>query len=204
MTTTGAPPRRSRRTIRPERTDVRARVLSAGLEVFADVGYQKATLAAIATAAGFSKGAVYSNFGGKDDLFLALLRREVPAMLDTLAATVSGRSLDDDLRQLATTVVAWARDGRAQLVFAEFRAHAAHDPVLARRTAEVRAALVEETASALSAAVDGHGATLTVPAAEAAVLVLALVNGLALEHVGRSEVVSVNSVVTLLSGLVRA
>ena len=40
------------------------------------------------------------------------------------------------------------------------------------------------------------------PASDAAVLLLALVNGLALEHVGRSEVVSVESLVALMSGLV--
>ena len=195
-------PRRSRRTVRPERADVRERVLAAGRAVFAEVGYQKATLDAIAGRAGFSKGAVYSNFAGKDDLFLTLLQHEVAEMRDALALAPDDGSLDDDLRLLAATVLAWARDGRAQLVFAEFRAHAAHDPALARRTAAVRAALVESTAEQLAAVVAARGGRLIVPASDAAVLLLALVNGLALEHVGRSEVVSVDSLVALMSGLV--
>ena len=197
-----APTRRSRRTVRPERSDVRARVLDAGRAVFAEVGYQKATLDAIAGRAGFSKGAVYSNFGGKDDLFLALLQHEVAGMRDALALALEDGSLDDDLRLLAATVLAWARDGRAQLVFAEFRAHAAHEPTLARRTAAVRAELVKTTAEQLAAVVAARGARLTVPASDAAVLLLALVNGLALEHVGRSDVVSLDSLVALMSGLV--
>ena len=200
--TTSASARRSRRTVRPERADVRQRVLSAGRAVFGEVGYQKATLDAIAARAGFSKGAVYSNFAGKDDLFLTLLQHEVAGMRDALAPALDDGSLDDDLRMLAAMVLGWARDGRAQLVFAEFRAHAAHDPALARRTSAVRAALVEATAEQLAAVVAARGGRLTVPESDAAVLLLALVNGLALEHVGRSEVVSEESLVALLSGLV--
>ena len=199
---TWAPPRRSRRTVRPERSDVRERVLAAGRAMFAEVGYQKATVDAIAGRAGFSKGAVYSNFAGKDDLFLTLLQNDVADMRDALALAPDDGSLEDDLRLLAATVLGWARDGRAQLVFAEFRAHAAHDPDLARRTAAVRAALVESTAEQLAGVVAARGARLTVPASDAAVLLLALVNGLALEHVGRSEVVSEESLFALMAGLV--
>jgi AcrR family transcriptional regulator len=199
---TTSTPRRSRRTVRPERADVRERVLSAGRVVFAEVGYQKATLDAIAGRAGFSKGAVYSNFASKDDLFLALLQHEVAEMRDTLALALADGSLEDDLRLLAAAVLGWARDGRAQLVFAEFRAYAAHDQALARRTARVREALVESTAEQLANVVAARGGRLKVPASDAAALLLALVNGLALEHVGRSEVVSEDSLVALLSGLV--
>ncbi|WP_051247463.1 TetR/AcrR family transcriptional regulator [Nocardioides halotolerans] len=194
--------RRSRRTVRPERADVRERVLAAGREVFAEVGYQKATLDAIAARAGFSKGAVYSNFAGKDDLFLTLLKHEVADMRAVLDAAPGDGSLADDVRLLAATVLGWARDGRAQLVFAEFRAHAAHDPALARRTAEVRAGLVESTAERLAEVVAARGGRLTVPATDAATLLLALVNGLALEHVGRADVVAEDSLVALMSGLV--
>jgi AcrR family transcriptional regulator len=170
--------------------------------VFAEVGYQKATLDAIAGRAGFSKGAVYSNFASKDDLFLALLQHEVAEMRDALALAPADGSLEDDVRLLAAAVLGWARDGRAQLVFAEFRAHAAHDPALARRTAQVRESLVESTAARLSAVVAARGGRLTVPASDAAALLLALVNGLALEHVGRPDVVALESLVALLSGLV--
>jgi AcrR family transcriptional regulator len=188
--------------VRPERADVRARLLAAGRAVFAEVGYQKATLDAIAARAGFSKGAVYSNFAGKDDLFLALLQHEAGEMGDALSSALDDGSLDDALRQLAAAVVGWARDGRAQLVFAEFRAYAAHEPDLARRTAEVRAALVDATAARLADVVAARGGRLRVPATDAATILLALVNGLALEHVGRSDVVAEDSLVALMSGLV--
>jgi AcrR family transcriptional regulator len=200
---TSVPARRSRRTVRPERADVRERILDAGRAVFAEVGYQKATLDAIAGRAGFSKGAVYSNFTGKDDLFLTLLQDEVAGMVDALAVGAADGSLDDDLRLLARAVVEWARDGRAQLLFAEFRAHAAHEQSLARRTAEVRASLVATTATQLEAVVTARGGRLVVDPEDAATMLLALVNGLALEQVGRrGPVVTVQSVTTLLAGLV--
>ena len=40
---------------------------------FSRDGYHGASLEEIADTAGFSKGAVYSNFGGKAELFLAVL-----------------------------------------------------------------------------------------------------------------------------------
>ena len=183
---------------------MRERVLAAGREVFAEAGYQKASLDTIAGRAGFSKGAVYSNFASKEELFLALLEHEVAGMREALSLSLSaaGGSLAEGVRLLASAVLGWARDGRAQLVFAEFRARAAHDPALALRTATVRASLVDATATLLADVVAARGGRLTVPPADAAVLLLALVNGLALEHVGRPDVVALDSIVALLSGLV--
>jgi len=54
--------------------DTRDRLLAAGRDEFLRLGYGRATLDGIAEAAGFSKGAVYSNFASKEALFLELLR----------------------------------------------------------------------------------------------------------------------------------
>ena len=53
----------------------RERLLDAGLQVFSRRGYYAASVDEIAAEAGFSKGAVYSNFDSKEDLFLALIDR---------------------------------------------------------------------------------------------------------------------------------
>ena len=50
----------------------RRHLLEAAAIVFAQKGFHAATLDEVAAAAGFTKGAVYSNFKSKDDLFLAL------------------------------------------------------------------------------------------------------------------------------------
>ena len=63
------PPVRVRR---PGRAAVRRRLLDAALEVFAERGYASANLDQVAAAAGLTKGAIYSNFASKDDLFFAM------------------------------------------------------------------------------------------------------------------------------------
>src|SRR5689334_13123417 len=55
------------------RAMTRRHLLDAAAVVFADKGFHGATIDEVAKAAGFTKGAVYSNFTSKDDLFLALL-----------------------------------------------------------------------------------------------------------------------------------
>jgi AcrR family transcriptional regulator len=65
-------------------------LLDAAAIVFARDGFHGATLDDIAALAGFSKGAVYSNFKSKDDLFLALLddrtERQYAITLEVLEA----------------------------------------------------------------------------------------------------------------------
>src|SRR5215470_19221034 len=55
----------------------RALLLAAARRVFLERGYFAATLDQIADEAGFSKGAVYSRFASKADMFLALLEDRI-------------------------------------------------------------------------------------------------------------------------------
>jgi len=55
----------------------RQSLLEAAARVFAERGFHGATLDDVAALAGFTKGAVYSNFKSKDDLFLALLEHHL-------------------------------------------------------------------------------------------------------------------------------
>jgi AcrR family transcriptional regulator len=57
------------------KADTRERLLSSALVVFAREGFEGASLEEIAEEAGFSTGAIYSAFGGKQELFFALLDR---------------------------------------------------------------------------------------------------------------------------------
>jgi len=59
------------------RQATRDRLLEAATEVFAEEGLQGASVEAICSRAGFTRGAFYSNFGSKEELFLALLEREL-------------------------------------------------------------------------------------------------------------------------------
>lgn len=54
---------------RPRREDVRADIVRTATTAFLAEGYRRTNVAELARAAGYSKGAVYSNFGGKPELF---------------------------------------------------------------------------------------------------------------------------------------
>lgn len=68
-----APAARVRRSRAERKRETRDALTIAGMAAFARDGYHGASLEGIAGEAGFSKGAVYSNFGGKAELFLAAM-----------------------------------------------------------------------------------------------------------------------------------
>jgi AcrR family transcriptional regulator len=72
------------------RAMTRQHLLDAAAIVFARNGFHGATLDEVSATAGFTKGAVYSNFKSKDDLFLALLEerteRQLAVVSDVLEA----------------------------------------------------------------------------------------------------------------------
>lgn len=76
--TTEPPPPPPTRSQRQEET--RQALVLAALAAFSRDGYHGANLERIANDAGFSKGAVYSNFDGKADLFLAVMDRNISAI----------------------------------------------------------------------------------------------------------------------------
>src|SRR5579862_9367638 len=67
----------------------RALVLDAARRVFLARGYHAATLEEIAEEAGFSRGAVYSRFESKADMFIALLRDRITARAAQNATVVA-------------------------------------------------------------------------------------------------------------------
>src|SRR5215211_7700403 len=73
-------------TRREKQEQTRERLLDAAARVFARRGYGQASVEEIAAEAGFTTGAVYSNFTGKEQLFLALADREVEDRVSEMRA----------------------------------------------------------------------------------------------------------------------
>src|SRR6516164_38206 len=70
---------------RQERTEItRARLIQSAEKVFARDGFEAAKLEEIAADAGYTRGAFYANFDSKEDLFFALLEREVETRIGAL------------------------------------------------------------------------------------------------------------------------
>ncbi|MHA3683538.1 TetR/AcrR family transcriptional regulator [Leucobacter sp. HY1908] len=68
------------------RRETQLRLLDAATAVFSELGLQGASVEAICARAGFSRGAFYSNFSSKEQLFLALLEREFGRRADDVAS----------------------------------------------------------------------------------------------------------------------
>src|SRR5271157_451807 len=76
-----------------EKTDItRSRFLQAAEKIFARDGFDASKLEEIAAAAGYTRGAFYANFDSKEDLFLALLEREITTRIERLCQHVGAYS----------------------------------------------------------------------------------------------------------------
>jgi AcrR family transcriptional regulator len=158
-------------------------VLDAARRVFLDRGYGGATVDAIAEEAGFSKGVVYSQFGSKADMFMALLEQRITERGAQNERIAAGKSLAEAAREL---LLAADRDvvseqGWAQLLV-EFRAHAARDPVLNRRYVDAHRRTVAQLAALLTRLHDQAGTSPAAPVTSMAEFVLAMGAGVTLER----------------------
>jgi AcrR family transcriptional regulator len=87
-------PKRQRR---PTRAEVRKRLLDAAMIVFGELGYTAASLDIVAAAAGLTKGAVYSNFSSKDELYFAMIEDQLERRVaqTSFAATLGAADLEE-------------------------------------------------------------------------------------------------------------
>lgn len=94
----------SRQPRKPEKRDL---ILSAARRVVADVGFQDASIAAVAAASGVSTGSVYSYFASKAELMAEVVARVSEREVAVLAAIVAGGGAVQD--RLVAAVQTFAR-----------------------------------------------------------------------------------------------
>jgi AcrR family transcriptional regulator len=97
----------SRVRTRPTRDDTRDKLFEAAARVFEDQGIGGASIEAVALAAGFTRGAFYSNFASKDELIIAMLEdhveQSIQRCLDLLAKHKKPEDFIDAFRNLDRT-----------------------------------------------------------------------------------------------------
>ncbi|WP_207403412.1 TetR/AcrR family transcriptional regulator [Rathayibacter sp. SD072] len=157
MTVVDSPEQSSRR----GRT--RERLLDAAYDVFAETGVHTASVEQVSERAGFTRGAFYSNFSSKEELFFALMEREnglrLAGLVEQMGRTIpklGGEPLTGEA--LGAVVLDFLHgpfddDRRWCLVQSEFELLALRDPAIAPRYSGFRgrfdASLVEIIGSAL-------------------------------------------------------
>jgi AcrR family transcriptional regulator len=177
--------------LRPKRrrTETVERLLDAALETFAEIGFAAASVEDICRRGGFTRGAFYSSFSTKNELFAALYARETARELARVEQQLTGIEFEDD--PLAAAVERCLATFRADrtwvLVQSEYALHAARHPeAAAALRAHVDAvhariaALIEESAART-------GLELAVPAARLARILTALHDGLVIAHVATGD-----------------
>ena len=176
---------RVKRQRRPKREEVRRRLLEAATHVFARRGYAGASLEEVAEEAGFSKGAVYSNFSGKEEVFYALLREHVGERIDRVRDAVSSAETLQEAGAAAGRASAEATQEEPDwhLLFLEFVTQAAHQSELGEELGRQRTVLRELIADQVRDRLEAGGVEPSLSAEQLAILMLALSNGLAIEQI---------------------
>ncbi|MEV5759246.1 TetR/AcrR family transcriptional regulator [Streptomyces tendae] len=161
------------------RVRTRANLLDAAFAVFAAKGFGRVSIEEVCEAAGYSRGAFYSNFDSLDELFFALYEQRADLIAEqvTTALAADGPGLDVPAAvERVSEVLLLDRDWL--LVKTDFLVHAARDPEVARTLLEHRARLRRAIADRLARA-RGHTALPAVlgDAEEAAHAVVAAYDG---------------------------
>lgn len=159
------------------------KLLAAAEKIFARDGFEAARLEDIAALAGYTRGAFYAHFKGKEEIFFALLeqwvRRRIAEVNEVLE---SHRDPAARLRALRKHYAQTATDRRLALLSLEFKLFAIRHPRAHARLRARQRPLRENAASILRRMVKDAGADLAISGVAAATGLAALSNALLLEH----------------------
>jgi AcrR family transcriptional regulator len=185
------------------RAITRKHLLDAAAMVFARQGFHGASLDEVAKTAGFTKGAVYSNFKNKEDLFLALLDEHVSYQFVVMAEALEtpARTREEQLPRLAKAIERQMWDDQFSMLWLEFVLYAARNADVRSKLAswmdgerELIERLIEHEYAA-------QGPPPRYPTSFLATLSTAIFNGLGLEHLINPDVANEQSMTMLLQFL---
>jgi AcrR family transcriptional regulator len=148
--------------------------------VFARRGFEGASLDEIAETAGFTRGAIYKNFDGKEDLFFAVIDRLNEQVIDAfrVIAPDSARTTDWDISKLAEL---WRASIDFDDLFAigkEYELYVLRNPAARPRAAAHRRKQRELVATFIDEVAERSGMTLRLPSTTLAGIILAAADGL--------------------------
>ncbi len=186
-----AAPGAGRMTREQTRANTRERLLVAARSVFARSGFHGASVDEIASEAGFSTGALYSNFGGKEDLFLVLMEREIAEHAREIADAVGARAsiaerATGGARQWMTMI---DREPELLLLFMEFWAYGVRDPDVRPKVAERFAQMRQVITQLLADGAREFDLELALPAEQLALAIDALADGIARQKLADPDAV---------------
>ena len=165
------------------RTQTRDRLLDAAVEVFNRLGYVGASLEAVADAAGYTKGAVYSNFVTKAELFRAVMERTQGGRAAASETLLRDRSLGEFIDLMGGLIADQAaNEASFDLLTVEFWLAAMRDPALRAELADGYRTMRESLAPIIERGLQADGVRSGFDGSELATLVSAIGTGILLQY----------------------
>jgi AcrR family transcriptional regulator len=166
------------------RAQTRQALLAAAAKVIAKRGFGGTSVEDVAKEAGYTRGAFYSNFKGKDDLFIELLRDDHGEMLETFRevfrSTADIKDLAGRLRMFYGQVF---RSSDHCLLWMEARLHAVRHAAFRSRLSK----LLEENYAHITGFVERYceltGEAPPIPARELAIGLCSLAESIKFAHI---------------------
>jgi AcrR family transcriptional regulator len=188
------------------RQQTRRRLLDAAARVFAKRGYRSASVEEISSEAGYTIGALYSNFSGKEEVLLALLEQRVAQIAERIVT--AALQVDTPTDKLRAGAREWMEflDDEPELyaLMVEFWTIWVRDdeqrPHHGRRFAAAR----EYIGGLIQQKADEIGVTMRLPPDQIGAVVMALADGLALQYLANPDAVPKELFPSVLPVLVQA
>ena len=163
------------------RQQTRDVLIAAAAEVFAERGFEGTSLEEVAERAGFTRGAIYKNFAGKEELFFAVIERLNEHVIDAFRAVepTSGNVKDWDFSRLAEMWRA-SVDVYDELfsIGVEFQLYVLRNPAARERAVGHRRKTRVLVTEFIAEFATRSGVTLRLPASTLAAIILAAADGL--------------------------
>lgn len=147
----------------------RSELLESARRIFLARGFHGAGVAEIAAHAGYTTGAIYSNFGGKDELFLSLMDVELASRAESQRDAMEASDFEQMVRAAARDLYrAGARDPAMTPLIVEFWIYCSDKPHLRERVRALHERQIGWIAETLETATERFGLQLILPAHEVA------------------------------------
>ncbi len=195
------------------RAQTRERLLTAARTVFAEQGVEGASVEEICEAAGFTRGAFYSNFSSRSDLVLAIIQQGIDLQFAAAQSAIetmkAAGDLDpEELMEIALSAMtgsrgALATDQQDVITDRALMLHAARDPELRAAYLSFVDTCSTQIAGLITDALDHARLELTVPLAAAVELFVATHTHLQTLRLFESERADPRLLSTLLSAISR-
>jgi TetR/AcrR family transcriptional regulator, transcriptional repressor of aconitase len=171
---------RKRLTREESRAQTRATLMAVGREHFIRYGLGGAVAEKIAEDAGYSRGALYSNFEGKEELFLAVIREEQDRRTEALHSMFKEEpSAKERLRKMREAIADLVTDPDWIVLRAEFEAGALRNERIRQTFVEVHRKQVRDGGNLIRNLAQSSDIHLGLKPNEFIMIILNLTHGLA-------------------------